>query len=382
VRRRLDAQPVVESSPERRWLAACLQALARRAPVPAPPGLDWDALLEQADAEDLLPALAAAGRDHAPPPAHRRLAEALTAGRARHLVMTRALAAVLARLEADGIPTLTLKGLALAETVYPDPVLRPFADLDVLVRPEDRRRADAALLALGHRRVADAHTWEFDVEHDGATLYAGPDGVHVDLHWALVTEPRYAWSGEAATAVWERATRLTLAGRRTRGLAREDLVLYLAMHLAVHHALAGLLRHWDVALVLGAGPLDWDALLARAERWRVRRPLYVVLRGVEETFGPLVPAAVLTALAPRGPRAALLDALLCEAPAERRVRLEYLVTLLLIDRGRDVGAALRDALWPSADWLRARYGCDRAWRPALYWAHARRLGSVLAGLRN
>ncbi|HTO10082.1 MAG TPA: nucleotidyltransferase family protein [Candidatus Binatia bacterium] len=367
---------------ERGWLAACLAALGRRqAPPAAPAALDWDALLAEAEAEDLLPALASAAAA-APPAVRRRLGEALTAARARHLVMTRALAAVLARLEADAIPALPLKGPALAETVYPDPALRPCGDLDILVRREDRQRADAALLAGGHRRVADAHTWEFDIEYDGATLYAGPDGVHVDLHWALVTEPRYAWSGEAETAVWQRAAPLTLAGRRTLGLAREDLVLYLATHLAVHHALAGLRRHWDVALVLASGPLDWDALRARAGHWRARRALYFVLRGVEEAFGPLVPSAALAALAPRGPRAALLDALLRDAGAERRVRLEHLVTLLLVDRGRDACRALHEALLPPAAWLRARYGGGTASRPALYWAHARRLGGVLAGLRH
>ena len=368
---------------ERGWLVACLRALGRREPPPLPPpGLDWDALLADADTEDLLPALAAAAPATAPLPARRRLTEALAAGRARHLVMTRALAPVLARFEADGIPAMVLKGPALADTVYPDPAWRPFGDLDVLVRRDDRWRADGALLALGHRRVADGHTWEFDMDFDGATLYASPDGVHVDLHWALVTEPRYAWSGEPEAVLWQRAVPLTLAGRPVRGLAREDLVLYLATHLAVHHALAGLLRHWDVALLLASGPLDWNALLARAARWRVRRPLYFVLRTVERAFGPLVPTGVLTALAPRGPRAALLGALLEDAGAERRARLEYVVTLLLVDRGRDVLGALREALLPPADWLRARYGPGAATRGALYWAHARRLGGVLGGLRH
>lgn len=368
--------------PERRWLVSCLRALGRRdPPPPVPAGLDWDVLLADADAEDLLPALAAVGVA-APPAVRRRLSDALIAGRARHLMMTRALAPVLGRFSADGIPAIVLKGPALAETVYPDPAWRPFGDLDILVRREDRRRADAALLALGHRRVADAHTWEFDIEYDGATLYAGADGIHVDLHWALVTEPRYAWSGHADGAVWERAAPLTLAGRPALALARDDLVLYLATHLAVHHALGGVLRHWDVALVLGAGPLDWDALVRRAARWRVRRPLYFVLREVERAFGPLVPARALAALVPRGPRAALLDALLRDTGAARRVRLEHLVTLLLVDRGREAWGALRGALLPPTAWLRARYGDGAVSRPALYWAHARRLGAVLDGLRH
>src|SRR6185503_2852475 len=52
------------------------------------------------------------------------------------------------------------------------------------------------------------------------------------------------------------------------------------------------------------------------------------------------------------------------ARAERRARLEYVVTLLLVDRGRDVFGALREALLPPADWLRARYGPGAASRGA------------------
>jgi len=143
--------------PERRWLVQCLSALGRRDPAPPPPAsLDWDVLLAEADGEDALPALAAAAAPVAPPAVRRRLADALAAGRARHLVMTRALAAVLARLAADGIPALPLKGPVLAETVYPEPAWRPFADLDILVRPADRRRADAVRpMALGNLRTLD-----------------------------------------------------------------------------------------------------------------------------------------------------------------------------------------------------------------------------------
>jgi hypothetical protein len=366
---------------ERGWLAACLRALVHDEPPPVPPpDADWRRLLAQADADDLLPALAHALAGvpdaAAPPPTRRRLTDALAAGRARHLVMSDALARVLARFEAERIPAIVLKGPALAETVYPDPALRPFGDLDVLVRPADRVRADAALLALGHRRLADAHSWDFDVAWDGATLYATPEGVHVDLHWSLLTEPRYPWNHAETAAVWERAAPLTVAGRRALGLAREDLVLYLAAHLAVHHALSGLLRHGDVALVLRHDTPDWPRLLERAARWRVGRALFLVLARVEAVFGPLVPPDVLAALRPRGPRAALLAALLRDAGAERRVRLEHLVTLLLADRGRDVAGALGHALCPPGAWLRARYGDASSSLPVLYWAHARRLGGV------
>ena len=370
------------TSPVRRWLVSCLDALGHRQPVPAPPlDLDWAALLTLAEVEDVLPAVAyAAGTARwttVPAVARRPLADALAASRARHLVMTGELARALRRCATEGIDVIALKGPVLAETVFPDPALRPFSDLDLLVRPRDRRRTDASLRALGYAPLADEHSWDFDIAYDGATVYESPGGVRIDLHWALLTEARYAWRQPEAASVWQRATPITLAGERALGLAPEDLVLHLATHFAVHHSLTGLLRQWDLALVLAQTPIDWPRLLARAHAWRVRRALFFALRGVAEAFPSVVPPAVLDDWRPRGPRAALLASLLRAAADDRRRRLEHVVTLLLIDRARDVGVSVRGALWPSADWLRARYGHESVAPRGLYLAHLRRLAGVL-----
>jgi hypothetical protein len=377
-------------APARAWLLAGLRALGRRRSVPSPPpDLDWRATSAAADAEDLLPALAhlaAALPDSVVPAAARaRLIGEARAARARHLVMTTELGRLLRGCRAAGLPVIVLKGPALAETVYPEPALRPFSDLDLLVRPADRLAMDALLRDLGLRRLADEHTWEFDIAWDGATLYEAPAGVRVDLHWSLLTEPRFAWSPGEQADVWGRAVPLTVAGERGLQLGREDLVLHLATHLAVHHSLASTLRYWDVALVLerAGADLDWEALLARAARWRVQRALFFVLRGAHARFDAPVPPAVLAALRPRGPRAVALAGLLRAVAPARLERLEYLVTLLLADRGRDLAGALRQALWPPADWMQARYGLDTGSRPALYVTHVRRLGACLRwGSRN
>ena len=373
-------------APARAWLLGCLRALGRRQAPPAPPaGLDWEAAIDAADAQDLLPALAhavaALPAAAVPAGARYRLAHGASASHARHLVMTAELGRVLRRCRAERLDVIVLKGPVLAESVYPAPALRPFSDLDLLVRPADRLRMDALLRNLGCARVADEHSWDFDIAWDGATLYEAPAGVRVDLHWALLTEPRFAWNEDAQHAVWERAAPVTVAGEPALGLGREDLVLHLATHLAVHHSLAGLLRYWDVALLLdrSGGTLDWDALLQRAARWRVRHALFFVLLGVRSGFGASVPPGVLAALRPRGPRAALLAALVRALDAGRLERLEYLVTLLLVDRGRDLSRALRRALWPPAAWMRARYGLTAGSRPTLYLTHVRRLGGVLGG---
>ena len=156
-------------------------------------------------------------------------------------------------------------------------------------------------------------------------------------------------------------------------------MLYLAAHLAVHHALAGLLRTWDVALLLeregggSTGPPCWRGrALARAPR------AVFVLLGAHAAFDAPVPPEVLARLRPAGPRAALLRALVDGGEADRLARLEHLVALLLVDRGRDLYAPLRHALWPAAGWMRARYGTGTS-RAALYRAHLRRLRGMVGG---
>jgi hypothetical protein len=368
------------SPPASAWLLACLDALGRRQPVAPPPAdVDWDALLARAEAEDVLPAVAyaATGWAAVPPEIRRRLADALATGRARNLVMTRELAWALRRCATDGIAVIVLKGPVLAETVYPDPALRPFGDLDLLVQPEDRRRADATLRALGYAPVADEHSWDFDIAFDGATVYESTAGVRIDLHWALLTEARYAWRPREAAAVWDRAVPITLAGERALGLAPEDLVLHLATHFAVHHSLTGLLRQWDLALVLAHAPMEWPVLLRRARAWRVRQALFFTLLSVSAVFPTAVPRRVLGRLRRRGVRAALLTNLLLGVTAERRPRFEHVITLLLIDRARGVGASVGRALWPSAPWLRARYGRESRGIGRLYLAHLRRLAGVV-----
>lgn len=368
---------------ETRWVLACLRSLQRPGPPPAPATpLDWDRVLAVAEAEGLAAPLGFALRTNAPasmPAAVRaRLSRHLAEGTARHLILRRELGRTLRGLARDGVAVIPLKGLVLAETLYPDPALRPSSDLDLLVRPEAVLAVDGLLQGLGCRRLADAHSWSFDLAYDRATLYEGPGGVHVDLHWSLLSDPRYVWNELEGLQVWDRAIKIQVAGETALGLCPEDLLLYLAVHLAVHHGLAGLLWYWDLALILDhwGGRLDWQAVLERASRWRVRSALYFALRGCEMFFGISAPARVTAHLRPHGPRAVVLDRLVRHREADRLARLEHLIALLLVDRGRDLVGPLAQVVCPSPAWIGARYGSAGSSLLRAYVAHYRRMAGV------
>lgn len=352
------------------WLVACVRHGGR---VPRPGS--WSTVVALAETEGLDGALACAVRgtpaEAVPPDIRVRLARRLAEATGRHVLMTAELARVLGAFGAAELPAIVLKGAVLAETLYPHPAARPYNDLDLLVRPDDRLRADACLQALGYTRFDDEHSWSFDVEHDGAAAYDGPSGVRVDLHWRLLTEPRYVWNAAAAD-VWARARTVAVDGVSALALEPVDLLLYLAAHFGAHHGLAGLLWSRDIALLLerAGEALDWAVVVERAAQWRVRRAVFFALVEVERAWGIAPPPAVFTRLAPAGLRAMVLRALLRRATDAQRRRLDRPIALLLVDRAGDAARALGRVVCPSPAWVAARYSAASRCRG--YVAHYRR----------
>ena len=111
--------------------------------------------------------------------------------------------ATLAALAQAGADAVILKGSA-AGMLYPDPALRAYGDIDVMVLPAQLEHAHAALVAAGYEATDDGSACD---HHTGLEK----DGVHVELHWKPNGIPAGA-SGGRLEALFER----TLAEGGTR----------------------------------------------------------------------------------------------------------------------------------------------------------------------
>jgi Uncharacterised nucleotidyltransferase len=282
---------------------------------------------------------------------------------------------------AAGISVILLKGPSLAEALYDDPGIRRFTDLDLLVRGLDRPRAIALLSTLGYRHIGVDRTLEYELANAMAACFVPPAGdshFSVDLHWGLVSFPagvtprtidsEEVWTRAEATERWE---------RRVLELCPEDLLLYLALHLAVHHPFVGHVWRLDIALLLRrcARDLDWASIAERSGRWRVRGAVYFALRVVEADLGIAPPPGVLAELRPHGLRGDAVDRLARYRDATSRF--EHLVDLLLLDARADLLRALATSAAPTPAFVRGRYGTPSTFRA--YLAHYRRIGRL--GLR-
>ncbi len=226
------------------------------------------------------------------------------------LLHAHALARIGRALSSAGLDALLVKGAALAITVYPLPAARPMADLDLLVRPGERDRVVAALVAGGCRArppPGRAHSAAM-LGETALTLAAGAMVELVEVHTSL---DKIVERPVDMGAVFARAAPAPgLPGLLVP--AAEDHALLIALH-AAGHGFAHPAAFLDLELLLRGG-LDARALVERARAWRLTGVMYAMLAAMRGLGAASVTGELQAAFAPGPLRRALLERA-AEAPA-------------------------------------------------------------------
>jgi hypothetical protein len=200
-----------------------------------------------------------------------------------------------------GVPFVLLKGEALSKGLYPSDGLRPYGDIDLLIRPEAYEAAKELLVGLGFRlRLPTGEGEKRQIFGEIEFDREGPITVTVDLHWDTLMaswEPRSLFSGDET---WNTLDQISLGSRTLPVLRAELLLLYLCVHLAFHHVFDGLLLLCDLFLLLrrDTGRIEWDRLIAMANRYQCRHAAYYSLFFARTLMGAQVPPEVLSRLRP------------------------------------------------------------------------------------
>jgi len=179
-----------------------------------------------------------------------------------------------------GITVCCLKGFAAAHTLYPDPDLRTFGDLDLLVPADALPRAIETFKALGFAfRPLAGKPWGFQSDASLPPLASADGRCNIDLHVHPDAFP--AWRALPADAVFAQS-RIVAA----RGLAipvpSPTHVLVLAATNTAKDKMGpyGVRRMIDVFALLDlARDLDWQALeaIARARPLGRAIPAFLAL---------------------------------------------------------------------------------------------------------
>jgi hypothetical protein len=295
----------------------------------------WDALLDQAEAHGVEPLLRAHLLEaciEIPSSAADRLTARWMQHAHAYAVRTPVIADVLGAMADEAIPVLLLKGAALAHLVYPDPLLRPMRDVDLLVPVHDVRRAAAVLKACGFAVAGPPvpgghhHSRAMSKTVDEAT-------VTVELHHHVL-QPAPFLRRVGYDDVSARAQTFQWAGRNVATIGCEQMLWHVYAHAFAINVTRPAIRLVSVA-----------DLVALTERWIDQIDWEHVRRVHRRVWRALPFLHYLTPLSPR-----LLQTLRWNdgrAPAGMRPvasRLGWCVD------------ACRDVLWPPEWWLCTRYG--------------------------
>ncbi len=267
--------------------------------------IDWQGVLTLARRHAVLPLLyweitrrqAAGLWDFSVPgELYEKLRRDFLAAAARAMVAERQLAQVLQALAEAGVSTLVVKGAAMG-AYYPDPALRSYGDLDVVVPHHQLEQAATALSRIGYRG-SDQKQWRLAHHFHLSPLHSEDGRLTVEIHWQLA-RPNQPWT-LPMEELWARAIPWSVAGQPTLRLDAVDTVLYLSLHTLIHHlARLGLRPLCDLRQVIKDwGPLEWQALVRRAVEYRLARAVYLMLRLAEQILQVTVPAQVKEGLGP------------------------------------------------------------------------------------
>lgn len=174
---------------------------------------------------------------------------------------------------------LPLKGPALAARIYPEPHLRPAADLDLLVRADELERAIERLAGAGYDLLGDLAHQRYARAQLHHLQLGRPGGPLIELHFQPFVGCGLRLPAEAL---------LERARPDERGVLRPDPVdelAYLALH-AAGHQLERLIWLLDLQLYVSrpGAPTPYEALI-RAQEWDAAAPVACALLGLHRLLG-------------------------------------------------------------------------------------------------
>ncbi len=267
--------------------------------------VDWEYLLKLGFVHGVLPLLYSnlrkVGSEFIPSRILGELRRLFWANAKSNLFVTAELFKLVKALEIHGIPAVPFKGPLLAVSAYQNLALRQFGDLDILVRRRDIVEAGRVIVAQGYRHdICENDALDEREPDPDEVAFVDPrfyifngleERSRVDLQWRI--SGQYCAFSLDEDALWERRTRVSIAGRAVRTFEVTDLLLILCIH-GSKHCWEKLKWVCDVAELLRArkSEIDWEEIQRRACKQRTQRILRLGLFLAQQLIGAELPKAI------------------------------------------------------------------------------------------
>jgi len=202
--------------------------------------------------------------------------------RVRNLKAYQTLAELVELLKSSNIASVALKGAYLSIFAYPDIVLRPMRDLDLLIPEQQVIDAYELLIAKGYKRLHGS---------------GGPESaLVVELHHRITQPDKYK-TCLITQNMWSRAIVKKVGKVGVQFSSPEDLLVHLCEHASIHHLFnIGPLILSDINYLVNTHELDWGYILQAAEEYRLKKALLITLMQTSTKLNTKVPKQVLQTL--------------------------------------------------------------------------------------
>lgn len=363
----------MEDSPALRQLGALVAQ--HNVPADIPPEY-WPELIALAHRHGLAPMLLWVIKQNGKPDFSEALLDSL-AGAVRqvalkYVFLQKSQSEVNAALGDAAIPALWLKGIALANTVYPQPVLRAMGDLDILVPFDQRKQALEVVENLGYHfyemnghLISSREALTLNMTHHYHLRSAHPNSVVLELHFQLLSAGDVLLPLDRLAWFWTQTDTVQNNGSVGMTILRSEAhLLYLIAHALLQHgeALVSLRQFFDMHLLIAQTDVNWDIVLKQTSALGWWYSVHRALTLCNHYFDTHVPENVLATLREKVPQDTTRQRAI--RFADKGTLFEHVLATLSGRPLKEKARLIRQIILPSKVYMRTRYGLrpdQRVW---------------------
>ncbi|MEA3416047.1 MAG: nucleotidyltransferase family protein [Thermodesulfobacteriota bacterium] len=278
----------------------------------SPGSLDWDYIVETATSEGVAAALfykikKSNLEEMMPAETCQYLQRLYNSNLMKNMYALGELKEILSRFKDEGIPFIMLKGIALAEHIYPVIAMRGMSDIDILVKKDSLQKVDKCLSSFGYfprdssaaRAVNNpaGYLASLDYRRDMSSL-------SLHIHWHLVNSsvPAYMFASQIdMERIWKMSVPAMIADVESRILSPSYLIIYLCEHaLRIGHSFDRLILIYDIfqSIKVYEKSIDWDFIIRESRDFNLSRLLYFSLTIVRDYSSLSILDKVINSLRP------------------------------------------------------------------------------------
>ena len=223
-----------------------------------------------------------------------------------------------------------IKGAHLMIDVYKERGLRLFTDIDILAK--DFRRTEKVLQEEGFKPYESKKIFS---RYRAQRMYELGEKIYLDVHKNLMGRMlRNKMMNLDKKKIWKDKRKVSSGDIEFYALDPVHTLLYQALHVSIQHSFSGLIWYVDINELITkyAGQIDWREVMKLAEKYRIKRPLYYVLRFTKDMFDTPIPDDVLEKLKKVERR---LDRWVFKRIKAKNAETDYLAELAMFDSTAD-----------------------------------------------